>query len=79
MFTNNDKDNQVREYNTIMHISLGFVVYNNHPCPQAPPWSQVLIDQWDCKISNYYIALPYNSKNMYLYSRFGVKYFQCVC
>ena len=28
--------NQVREYNT-MHDSLGFMVYNNHPCPQAPP------------------------------------------
>ena len=20
-----------------MHVSLGFMVYNNHPCPQAPP------------------------------------------
>ena len=25
MFTNNNKDNQVREY---MHVSLGFTVYN---------------------------------------------------
>ena len=56
MFTNNDKDNQVKEYN-IMHISLGFAVYNNHPCPWVPPWSQVLIEQWDCKIGNYYVAL----------------------
>ena len=23
-------------------------------------------DQWDCEIGNYYIALPYNSKNLSL-------------
>ena len=40
-----------------MHISLGFAVYNNHSCPQALPWSQMLIEQWDCKIGNYYVAL----------------------
>ena len=38
--------------------NLGFTVYNNHPCPQAPPWSQMLMEhQWDCEIGNYYIAL----------------------
>ena len=38
--------------------NLGFTVYNNHPCPRAPPWSQMLIEhQWDCEIGNYYIAL----------------------
>ena len=27
-----------------MHVSLGFMVYNNHPCPQALPQNQVVID-----------------------------------
>ena len=34
----------IRLENIIMHVSLGFTVYNNHPCPRAPPWSQVLIE-----------------------------------
>ena len=33
MFTNNNKDNQSGW--RIMHVSLGFMVYNNHPCPRA--------------------------------------------
>ena len=30
------RTNQVGEYNT-MHVSLGFIVYSNHPCPWALP------------------------------------------
>ena len=28
----------------IMHVSLGFTVYSNYPCPRAPPLSQVVIE-----------------------------------
>jgi len=36
VYTNNNEDQQIREYSTyVMHVSMGFMVYNNHICSQA--------------------------------------------